>query len=159
MRIPALTAPTDLARDAAAALRFPAVKLLIRRIEAATGSFTLRDADAPVVATICRRLDGIPLALELVAARFAILTPEEIAAGLAERIELLARPSERGPERQRTLRATLDWSHALLAPHEQALFRRLSVFAGGWTRDSAAFVTGLGGPDDAGLIAGLCVSD
>jgi DNA-binding CsgD family transcriptional regulator len=92
------------------------------------------------VATICRRLDGIPLAIELAAARVRLLTPQEIADAMRERFLLLTGGSRTAMPRQRTLEASVDWSHDLLSAAEQTLFRRISVFAGGWTLDGVEAV-------------------
>src|SRR5262249_32790132 len=108
--------------------------------------FAIDDRNAAFVADICRRLDGIPLALELVAARVRVLSVEEIALRLREhvnataRFDLLASTARTGPARQQTLRATIDWSHDLLDSAERQLLRRLSVFAGGWNLDAAEAV-------------------
>ena len=110
---------------------YPAVALFIERAKAAKGTFALTSGNAAAVAAVCRRLDGLPLALELAAARLRMLSPE----ALLERLDrapgvLVAGPRDR-PERQQTLRATIDWSHALLTEAEQRLFRRMAIFVGG----------------------------
>ena len=94
-------------------------------------AFALTAANAPAVAEVCRRLDGIPLALELAAARVRVLTPEQLAARLGDRFRLLTGGGRTALRRQQTLQATVDWSHDLLAEPERALFRRLAVFPGG----------------------------
>ena len=93
--------------------------------------------DAPAVAQICQRLDGIPLALELAAARIRVFSPEQIAARLDDRFHLLTGGSRTALPRQQTLRAMIDWSYDLLSEEEQNLLRRLSVFSGGWTFEAA----------------------
>ncbi len=116
------------------------VRLFVDRAAAALPAFRLSDANAAAVAQVCARLDGIPLALELAAARVRVLTPEQIAARLDDRFRLLAGGSRTALPRQQTLRALIDWSYDLLPPPEQALLRRLSVFAGGWPLEAAEAV-------------------
>src|SRR4029077_10800721 len=108
-----------------------AVQLFVERARAARSDFALNDANAPAVAAICRRLDGLPLAIELAAARTNLLSPDQIVARLDHRLTLLASSRRDLPDRQRTLRAAIDWSHDLLAEPEQAFFRRFSAFSGG----------------------------
>lgn len=122
--------------------RVPAVELFVQRAQAADTSFGLTTVNAAAVAHLCHALDGLPLAIELAAARIKLLPPKAMLARMqsAAALETTAvAPSDR-PERQRNLRATLDWSHALLGPAEQRLFRRLGVFAGSWTLESAEAV-------------------
>ena len=102
--------------------------LLVQRAAAAAPGFVLTRENAAPLAAICRRLDGIPLALELAAARLAVLTPHELAAGLDDAFALLTTGPRTAPARHRTLRAALDWGYELLDPQEQAVVRRLSVF-------------------------------
>jgi predicted ATPase/DNA-binding XRE family transcriptional regulator len=118
----------------------PAVRLFMTRAQAVAPDFALNAATAPAVAAICRRLDGLPLAIELAAARVRVLTTEQIAARLDDRFHLLTRGSRTALPRQQTLRASLDWSHDLLGPEERALLRRLAAFAGGWTLEAAEAV-------------------
>ncbi|XVQ86916.1 ATP-binding protein [Microbispora siamensis] len=115
----------------------PAVRLFAERARAVRPSFTLDEETAPVVASICRRLDGMPLAIELAAARVKALSPADIEARLADRFSLLTAGPRTGEARHRTLRATLDWSHDLLSEAERRLLRRLAVFRGGWTPAAA----------------------
>ena len=117
-------------------LEYPAVHLFVERAGAAQHGFRLTSYVAPAVTEVCRRLDGIPLAIELAAARVDTLTPAELAARLADRFYLLTNESGGAASRHETLGAALDWSHDLLSPGERALLRRLSVFAGGF--DAAA---------------------
>ncbi|MGN6813565.1 MAG: LuxR C-terminal-related transcriptional regulator, partial [Thermomicrobiales bacterium] len=110
-----------------------AVQLFIERARAARPNFVLTEENAAPVAAICRRLDGLPLAIELAAARSGLLTPAALLQRLDRRLPLLTGGSRDRPARQQTLRATLTWSHDLLNPAERALFRRLAVFTGGAT--------------------------
>jgi predicted ATPase/DNA-binding XRE family transcriptional regulator len=108
-----------------------AVDLFVQRAKAVKPDFALTEANAGVIAEICRKLDGLPLAIELAAARIVLFMPQEMLHRLEHRLSLLTGGARDLPARQRTLRATLDWSYSLLTPDEQALFRRLGVFAGG----------------------------
>jgi predicted ATPase/class 3 adenylate cyclase len=123
-----------------ALLRFEAVRLFVDRASAAQSGFCLSKDNAQAVATICRTLDGIPLAIELAAARVPVLSVMEIAARLADRLRLLTGGIRNTAPHHQTLRASIDWSHDLLTPSERALFRRLSIFAGGWTLEAAEAV-------------------
>lgn len=116
---------------------FDSVRLFAQRARAALASWRLTPENTAAVAEICRRLDGIPLAIELAAVRVRVLSPEEIAGRLGDRFHLLTAGSRTGQPRHQTLRALVDWSHDLLSPDERLLFRRLSVFAGGWTLPAA----------------------
>ena len=129
--------------------RSDAVQLFVERATAVRPAFVLDASTAPAVSGICRRLDGIPLALELAAARVRILPPLQIAARLNDRFSLLTSGSRGTLPRHQTLRAAIDWSHGLLAGPERDLFGQLSVFAGGFTLEAAEEVcrTGGGGPD------------
>jgi predicted ATPase/class 3 adenylate cyclase len=141
-RLSSLAVPVD--RDppptAEALSQFEAVKLFIDRAVAVLPDFTVTNANAPTVAEICHRLDGIPLAIELAAARVRVLNVEQIAVRLRDSFRLLAGGSRSALPRQQTLRALIDWSHDLLSDGERALLRRLSVFCGGWTLDAAETV-------------------
>jgi predicted ATPase/class 3 adenylate cyclase len=108
-----------------------AVQLFVERARAGRSDCTLSDTNAPAIAAICRRLDGLPLAIELAAARINLLSPDQIVTRLDHRLALLATSRRDLPERQRTLRGAIDWSYDLLAAPEQAFFRRLSAFSGG----------------------------
>jgi predicted ATPase/class 3 adenylate cyclase len=121
---------------------YEAMNLFIDRAVAAHPSYRRTDQNAVAVAEICRRLDGIPLAIELAAARVRALSTEEIAARLSDRFKLLARGDRTALPRQQTLRALIDWSYDLLTEPERALLRQLSVFAGGFTLDAAEAVAG-----------------
>jgi predicted ATPase/class 3 adenylate cyclase len=120
--------------------QYEAVRLFIDRALGVQPRFSVTNQNAPAVAQICYRLDGIPLAIELAAARVSVLAVDEIARRLDDRFHLLTRGSRTALRRQQTLRALVDWSHDLLSAEEQVLFRRLGVFAGGWTLDAAESV-------------------
>jgi predicted ATPase/transcriptional regulator with XRE-family HTH domain len=116
---------------------FSAVRLFVDRAQAVKPGFTLSEDNAPAVVEICRQLDGLPLAIELAAARCKVLTPTAILGRLEHRLRLLTEGARDAPERQRTLRAAITWSHDLLSPEERILFRRLGVFVGGCTLAAA----------------------
>ena len=118
----------------------PAVQLFIDRAQKVTPEFTLEAHTAATVAAICRRLDGMPLAIELAAARVGLLGPEIMLKRLDRQLQLLTGGPADLPERQRTLSNTLAWSYDLLGPAEQVLLRRVAVFAGGWTLSAAESV-------------------
>jgi predicted ATPase/transcriptional regulator with XRE-family HTH domain len=115
----------------------PAVALFVERAQAVLSSFDLTETNAPTVAALCAHLEGLPLAIELVAVRIKLLTPTVLLAGLDQRLALLTDGPRDLPLRHQTLRAAIAGSYELLGSHEQALFRRLSVFVGGWTLDAA----------------------
>src|SRR6202011_4725538 len=116
-----------------ALLQCPAVALFLQRAVAAKPDFELKRENAPAVAETCARLDGLPLAIELAAARVKVLSLSAMRTRLARRLQLLTGGSKDLPQRQQTLRAAIDWSFDLLSAAEQKLFRRLSVFMGGCT--------------------------
>ncbi len=118
-------------------MTYDAVALFAQRARAVLPDFTLTAANARVVADICVRLEGVPLAIELAAARIKLLPPATLLARLDQQLAVLTGGPQDVPERQRTVRATLDWSYSLLKPGQQTLFRRLAVFAGGWTLEAA----------------------
>jgi predicted ATPase len=120
--------------------RSSAAQLFVDRATAVAPAFAVTDDNAPAVARICRRLDGIPLAIELAAARVRLLAPEQIAARLDDRFRLLTGGSRTTLRRHQTLQAAMEWSYDLLAPAEQLLWQRLSVFAGGFTLEAAEAV-------------------
>jgi len=159
LRLPSLSVPLELAPNAASAMATGAVQLFVARAQASDPRFVCDDRAAPAVAAVCRRLDGIPLALEMAAARLPLLGVEGLTSRLTERFRVLTAGKRTALPRQRTLHATLDWSHGLLSPSEQAVFRRLGVFAGSFTLASAAAVATDGEHDEFRVIerlAGLC---
>jgi predicted ATPase/DNA-binding SARP family transcriptional activator len=132
-----------------------AVRLFSARAGAIDPEFQLDEGNAPAVAEVCARLDGLPLAIELAAARSKLLPPETMSRRLDQALDLLVGGPQDLPDRQRTLRATLEWSHGLLSEDEGTLFARLAVFAGGWTLDAAEAVCGGDGIDVFELLASL----
>ncbi|CAA9546857.1 MAG: hypothetical protein AVDCRST_MAG49-1446 [uncultured Thermomicrobiales bacterium] len=124
--------------------RFAAVELFVQRATAVRADFALTDANAPAVAALCARLDGLPLAIELASARCRTQTIESLVAGLTDRFALLTDGYRDLPPRQRTMRATIAWSYDLLSEREQALYRHLSVFVGGFSQEAAAAVAATG---------------
>ncbi len=122
-----------------------AVQLFVDRARSARADFCLAEENAPAVAEICARLDGLPLAIEFAASRMRLLTPKALLARLDNRFSLLSRGSRDGPPRHQTLRNAIAWSYDLLDPDEQALFRRLAVFVGGFSIDAALAVATAGG--------------
>jgi predicted ATPase len=144
-QVPSLSLPPDGAqapRLAQVAAQYEAVRLFVDRATTVRPDFALTDDNAEAVVQICRRLDGMPLALELAAARMRALGVEQIAARLDDRFRLLTGGSRTALPRQQTLRALIDWSWDLLSTEEQLLLRQLSVFVGGWTIEAAEFVCG-----------------
>ena len=117
--------------------RYEGIRLFVARARAAKAEFRLTPENAPAVSELCRRLDGLPLAIELAAARVRLLPPAAMRARLGNRLALLTGGARDLPDRQRTLRATLDWSYGLLGVAERWLFARLAVFVGGWTLEAA----------------------
>ena len=151
--LPLLLPEPDSLPPLAELARVPAVELFVERAQAIVPNFALTADNAAAVAEICRRLDGLPLAIELAAARIRLLPPAALLARLEQRLPLLTGGARDAPERQRTLRDTIDWSHELLSLEEQTLFRRLGVFAGGWTMEAAETVAGTDG--DLDIFSGL----
>ncbi len=140
-RVPPLTLPDLKAHQTPATLsQFEAVRLFIDRAVQAESTFTVTNESAPALASLCCRLDGIPLAIELAAARVRSLPVEQIDARLDQRFRLLTGGSRAALPRQQTLRSLIDWSYDLLLPKEQVLLQRLSVFSGGWTLDCSETV-------------------
>lgn len=139
--VPPLALP-DLRRlpDLASLPQYDAARLFLERVEAVKPSFALTERNAVDVAQVCYRLDGIPLALELAAARAKVLPIGQISSRLDDVFRVLASGSRTAMPRHRTLRATMDWSYELLPDEERILFRRLSVFAGGFALEAAETV-------------------
>ena len=142
LRLPSLPVPPQNEVAMEGTLRYGAVALFPDRALASDPRFALTDENASAVAEIARRLDGIPLALELAAARVRLLSPQQLAQKLDERFRVLTGGDRSALPRQQTLRATIDWSFDLLDERERRLLRRLSIFAGGWTLRSATAVCG-----------------
>ncbi len=138
--VPPLILPDPAARDPEVVAQAEAVRLLRDRAALARPGFTLTAQNAPAVSEICRRLDGIPLALELAAARLNALSAGQLAARIDDRFRLLAGGGRGGLPRHRTLQAAIEWSHDLLSETEQICFRRLAVFSGGCTLEAAEAV-------------------
>lgn len=139
-RVPSLAVPSTDSLTTEEALQYGAIALFAERARASDAKFSLSDETAPIVADICRRLDGIALAIELAAARVRMLPPRQLAQKLDERFRVLTGGSRAALPRQQTMRALIDWSHDLLSEPEQRLFRRLATFVGGWTLDAAEAV-------------------
>jgi predicted ATPase/DNA-binding winged helix-turn-helix (wHTH) protein len=155
-RLPGLeipTAPDQL--SAGEALRFPAIQLFVERAIASSVSFQFQDADVPVVAQVCRRLDGIPLAIELAAAQAGVLGLAGVSEQLRRHLGLLGGGRRTATSRHQTLKATLDWSFGTLTAPEQTLLRRLSVFAGPFTAAAAAAIAASPGTGEAALLEAL----
>ncbi|GHI04081.1 hypothetical protein AQI88_07650 [Streptomyces cellostaticus] len=151
-RVPSLGLPDPRRLPSVAELsRFASVRLFVERAADAAPGFRLTPGNADAVAQICFRLDGMPLALELAAARVHVLAPRQIAERLDDALALLGRGSRRGATRQETLLATLEWSHRLLDDEERRLFRRLAVFAGGFSLAAAEEVCADGTHDTSVL--------
>ena len=150
--------PDDSEQTANAVLRYQAAQLFVQRVAARAGSFVLADEEAPFVAEMCRKLDGIPLAIELVAGQVAALGIKNTVARLVSRSELLKLSHRTAVPRHRTLKATLDWSYELLSDAERIVFRRITPFVGHFTLEGARYVTGELGVGTGGIfdaIAGL----
>jgi len=137
--------------------QYAAVRLFIERAQAVRHDFAVTNENAPAIAEICHRLDGLPLAIELAAARVRLFPPQAMLARLEQRLPLLTGGARDLPLRQQTLTATIAWSYDLLTDDERKLYRRLSVFAGGWNLAAAEAVAGSPGSGELGLdvLAGL----
>ena len=154
-RLPSLSVPESLTPTAMEALAAGAVRLFVERARAADPAFVFDDRAAPVVTSICRRLDGIPLALEMAAARVPMLGVDALSQRLDERFRVLTGGKRTALPRQRTLHATLDWSFGLLAERERIVFRRVAIFAGGFTLEAATSVAAVGTQDEFDIVDGL----
>ena len=150
--------PSGSEQTAKAVLQYAAAQLFVQRVSARDGAFVLTDEEAPFVAEICRKLDGLPLAIELAAGQVAALGVKGTVARLLSRLELLKLSHRTTVRRHRTLRATLDWSYDLLSDMERIVFRRISLFVGHFTLEAAQGVAGdlgSGTSDIVDAIAGL----
>jgi predicted ATPase/transcriptional regulator with XRE-family HTH domain len=150
--VPPLAIPTlaeAAARQIATLRQIPAVALFVAQVQRTDPDFTLTVENAEAIAAICRRLDGLPLALELAAARIKILAPVALRARLDQSLDVLSGGARDRPARQQTLHKTIAWSYGLLSTTEQALFARLSVFVGGWSLAAVAAVCGRAGESDS----------
>jgi predicted ATPase/DNA-binding winged helix-turn-helix (wHTH) protein len=158
-RILPLDFPPDGSEQTAnAVLRYPAVQLFVRRVAARAGSVVLTDEEAPFVAEMCRKLDGIPLAIELAAGQVAALGLRNTVSRLVSRLELLKLSHRTAAPRHRTLKATLDWSYDLLSEAERIVFRRVAPFVGHFALDGARYIAGELGAGSGNIfdaIAGL----
>lgn len=150
-RVPPLSVPGE---DASAGdlARYGAVRLFVERARLKLPAFELTSRNARAVAEVCRRLEGVPLAIELASARVSALAVEQVARRLEDSLKLLSGGARTAPARHQTMRATLEWSHDLLTDGEKALFRRLSVFAGGWTLEAAEAVGAGGGVEEGEVL-------
>jgi predicted ATPase/class 3 adenylate cyclase len=152
-RMPSLSLPPrNITPSADEALKHEAVALFVARATALDTRFALTDDKAPIVADICRRLDGIALAIELAAARVSILNLKQLSQRLDERFRLLTGGDRTALPRQQTMRATIDWSYDLLTEAERTVFRRLSIFQGGWSLEAASEVCADDAVDELGIL-------
>ena len=158
-QVPSLSVPEDIRQlpPSNELVLYDAVRLFVDRAVATAPGFAVTKENAPAVAQVCHRLDGIPLAIELAAARIKVLSVEQIAARLDDRFRLLTGGSPILLPRHQTLRGAIDWSYNLLSELERGLLRRLSVFAGGWTLEAAESVCA-GGSVEAAVILDLLTS-
>ena len=158
-RVRALDFPPDSSEQTAnAVLQYPAARLFVERVSARDGTFVLTDEEAPFVAEICRKLEGLPLAIELAAGQVAALGVKGTVARLLSRLELLKLSHRTTVPRHRTLKATLDWSYDLLSDVERIVFRRIALFVGHFTLEAAQRIAGelgSGTSDIVDAIAGL----
>jgi predicted ATPase/uncharacterized protein HemY len=155
--VPPLALPDTKQHASIELLGYAAVRLFVERARAVRPDFALTDENAAAVAAICARLDGLPLAIELAAARIKLLAPQALLMRLDSRLKLLTAGARDMPERQQTLRAAIDWSYNLLDTNEQALFARLAVFVDGWTLEAAEAICGAAGDQPLDVFEGLSV--
>jgi predicted ATPase/class 3 adenylate cyclase len=148
--VPPLALPPAIGTPPEQLIQYEAVRLFVERAQAVRAGFALTPEIAPAVAEISRRLDGLPLAIELAAARVRLLPPAALLARLERRLPLLTGGPRDAPARQQTLRDTIAWSHDLLTSDEQTLFRRLAVFAGGFSFEAAETVAASSFPPSTG---------
>ena len=141
--VPSLSLPDPTMLPEIASLsHYESIALFVERAQAVNADFALTEENAPAIAEICVELDGLPLAIELAAARAKLLSPQALLARLGQRFDLLVGGPRDVPSRQQTLRATIDWSYGLLSPTEQALLTHIAVFTGGCTLEAAEAVCG-----------------
>lgn len=133
----------------------PAIALFLFQAQAVRPDFAATEVNVAHLVEICRRLDGLPLAIELAAVRIKLLSPEALLSRLANSLRLLTGGGRDQPERQRTMRSAISWSYDLLNPHEQRIFGRLAVFSGGWTLDAAESICALTGSDEGTVFDAL----
>jgi predicted ATPase/ribosome-binding protein aMBF1 (putative translation factor) len=157
LALPRLQAGVAPSEAMAVVAQSPAVEVFVQRAKAVLPSFALNESNATTVAAICRKLDGLPLALELAAPRITLLSPEELLVRLNRQLDVLTSGPRDLPARQRTLRATIDWSYSLLSPSEQVLFRRLAVFSGGCTLEAIEVVCRLDSDWPTSTVDGIAV--
>jgi predicted ATPase/DNA-binding SARP family transcriptional activator len=153
--VPPLTLPDPACLDATDLCHCEAIELFVTRAQAVDRDFSLADGNAKTIAQICIGLEGLPLAIELAAARVKLLSPQAMLDRLHRRLEWLTGGLRDVPARQRTLRATIDWSHDLLSPAVQRLFARLAVFVGGWSLHAAEEICAGQGEDLLDVLGGL----
>ncbi|HEX8066073.1 MAG TPA: LuxR C-terminal-related transcriptional regulator [Thermoleophilaceae bacterium] len=151
-RVPSMSLPDPGTQSADAIARCDAPRLFVDRATRVRPDLALTESDARSLAEVCGRLDGIPLAIELAAARMRMLSLEQIAAGLSDRLRLLTSGTRFALPRHRTLRASMDWSHDLLSEDERVLFRRLGAFSGGFSLDAAERVAAHDAPSRAAVL-------
>ena len=154
-RVPPLDVPPPRLESAVNIDEYSSVQLFISRLSALDSGFSASAENLPLIASICRRLDGIPLAIEFAAARVAVLGLQQVAERLNDRFSLLTAGRRTALPRHQTLRATLDWSYELLPDAERTLLQRLSIFVGGFTLEAASAVMGGTGTTEAAVAEGI----